>query len=326
MSPPNVYRATALWALCLTAGGCNGVVSAPPISQPNGHSSERSWASPDVAKSLLYVADSLAAVVNVYAGNPPKLVAALAGFKAPLTMCVDGAPSQNVYIVDNGAQKIYEYAHGGTQPIKTLSDPDGYPFACSVDPTSGNLAVSNYANASGKEPGNLVIFRHARGSAHEQNVTNMSFYYFPAYDSAGDLFVDGTQSFGSPEIAEQPQGTHFWKILRFRFYYNQAVGLQWDGQYLALCDPSTNPNVIYEFSVSSGSGFLKGTTTLKGDASVFQFWIGKYGGKSRVAATDENLSDPTAEMYPYPAGGGMLFTLSGFIDPTGIVISNGAKQ
>jgi hypothetical protein len=75
--------------------------------------------------------------------------------------CADA--NGDVFIVES--LSINEYAHGGTQPIATLSDPSGYGFGCAVDPTTGNLAVVNdgsryistdvliYHNASGEPVG-----------------------------------------------------------------------------------------------------------------------------------------------------------------------------
>lgn len=328
-----LYRVIGLCTIYLAVGGCAGDASAPlPIPHSGGVSRARSWASPLVAGPLIYVADRAAGAVYMYGGHPLKQVGEITGFSLPSSMCVDAA--QNVFVVDYSAQQISEYAHDSTTPIETLDDHAGHPLGCAVDPKSGDLAVSNYSDASFKEPGNVVVFRQARGAGHKKEIINMSTYYFPTYDSAGDLFVDGTQSLGATEIAEQRRGMHFWKILRFRFYYKQAYYLQWDGKYLALCNPSTNPNVIYEFSVSGGSGFLKGTTTLKGDDAVSQFWIGTYGGHSRVAAAnaaaygglEPSNNNATVEMYPYPGGGDALFTITGFKNPTGVVVSHGPQS
>ena len=59
---------------------------------------------------------------------------------------------------------ILEFAHGGTQPIATLLGVRcEFPNGCSVDPTTGNLAVTNYSsNPAG--PGSIAIYTGARGS------------------------------------------------------------------------------------------------------------------------------------------------------------------
>jgi len=60
-------------------------------------------------------------------------------------LCVDA--QGNVFVPtwqgESGTRGyVYEFAHGGSTPIATLSDPGG-AFGCSVDLTTGNLAVTN---------------------------------------------------------------------------------------------------------------------------------------------------------------------------------------
>jgi hypothetical protein len=45
------------------------------------------------------------------------------------------------------SNEILEYAHGGTTPTATLADPTGTPSACSVDESTGSLAVGDYYNS-----------------------------------------------------------------------------------------------------------------------------------------------------------------------------------
>ena len=69
----------------------------------------------------------------------------LSDSNSPYGECVDKAG--DVFVADfggnTGTPAILEYAHGGTKPIATLSDPGYYPESCSIDPTTGNLAVTN---------------------------------------------------------------------------------------------------------------------------------------------------------------------------------------
>jgi hypothetical protein len=45
----------------------------------------------------------------------------------------------DVFVPNN--TEVFEYAHGGTSPIATLSLPGNSGAACSIDPSTGNLAV-----------------------------------------------------------------------------------------------------------------------------------------------------------------------------------------
>ncbi len=105
---------------------------------------ERSWIARGAkAQNLLYV--SIEGFNDVYVYSylpaPPKLVGKLTGFKDPLGECAD--KKGDVYIVNAKASNIREYAHGGTKPIAIISDKGSDPVGCSLDPTTGNLAVSN---------------------------------------------------------------------------------------------------------------------------------------------------------------------------------------
>ncbi len=96
---------------------------------------------------LLYVSGPGTGKAYVYSYPGAKLVGTLTGFVASLGVCTDKAG--DVWIADDTGGGLrpgtmIEYAHGGTTPIATLNDGDP-PLNCSVDATTGNLAVaSNY--------------------------------------------------------------------------------------------------------------------------------------------------------------------------------------
>ena len=130
--------------------------------EPN-HS--RSWMAPDAkAKDLLYVTNAGYDEVLVYSYPQYKLVGTLTGFYfVPDGVCTD--KKGNVWIVNNSAQENVEYKHGGTSQIASLSDPGYYPTICSVDPTTGNLAVANKETiGSSPQQGNVAIYAHAKGT------------------------------------------------------------------------------------------------------------------------------------------------------------------
>jgi hypothetical protein len=133
----------------------------------------RSWMAPDTKKrDLLYVSDSFPYGSNdvyVYSYPKGKLKGTLTGFNEPSGQCVDKAG--DVFIANFGASQILEYAHGGTSPIKTLSDPDYYPLGCSVDPTTGNLAVTNRLSTS-FTAGDVAIYADASGTPTSYTAPN----------------------------------------------------------------------------------------------------------------------------------------------------------
>ena len=152
-----------------------------------------SWMSPDAKKrNLLYVTDQGTGEVKVFSYPQGKLHGTLTGFNEPAGECADRAG--DVFIVDGFANEVYEYAHGGKTPIATLSEPGEFPLGCSVDPSTGNLAVANYCSgASGQctGPGSLAIYLDAKGSPTQYADPKLSHVDFCGYDAQGNLFVDG---------------------------------------------------------------------------------------------------------------------------------------
>src|SRR5580704_14935990 len=118
----------------------------------------RSWIRPDAGKQwLLYVSDASSGTIDVYnyRVKAGKLYGQITGLSFPYGQCVDR--SGDVYVVDNNTSKIYEYAHGGTTPIATATDDYGSPIGCSVDSTTGNVAVGNF-NGPGSGTGGIDVF------------------------------------------------------------------------------------------------------------------------------------------------------------------------
>jgi DNA-binding beta-propeller fold protein YncE len=68
------------------------------------------------------------------------------GIAEPQGECVDKA--NDVLIANTGAGNIVAFSHG-SHLVKTLDDPGAQPVGCSVDPTTGNLAVTNMETGSG---------------------------------------------------------------------------------------------------------------------------------------------------------------------------------
>ena len=105
--------------------------------------------------------------------------------------CVDNAG--NVFVVNFGTSSggggdVVEYAHGGTTPIKTLTYPNAYLNGCAVDPTTGNLAVTDYRPSNGNRgKGGVLIYPSASGTPTKYVDPGMADYGYCAYDSAGNL-------------------------------------------------------------------------------------------------------------------------------------------
>jgi hypothetical protein len=261
---------------------------------------------------LLYVSDTDTSEVYVYSYPSDKLVGALKDFRDPGGECVD--KSGDVFITNTGDDEILEFAHGGTTPLATLSDPGYFPFGCSVDPTSGNLAVANNFASSGSGQGNVVVYTHAKGKPKgDYTDPNINQMLLCGYDDKGNLFVDGFTKGSGFAFAELRSGSTTFTNITLNQSIGSPGGVQWDGKHVAVGDQSTN--IVYQFSISGKKGTKAGSTPLTGAAEVVQFWI----AGSKLIGPDAGASD--VGIWNYPAGGSATKKITGLYIPLGATLS-----
>jgi hypothetical protein len=137
----------------------------------------------DETENLLYIVTT--DIIWIYSFPKTKYVASfnVSGAENPC------ANKDQVFVPQYGPDDIVEYAHGGTEPISTLKDPGENPESCAIDPTTGNLAVTNYGGAS--KPGDVVIYGNPQRPPTLYSDREIYYYWFCGYDNKGDLFVDG---------------------------------------------------------------------------------------------------------------------------------------
>src|SRR5580658_8598443 len=110
--------------------------SAIPTHAEHGKSWMPSYAA---SQNLLYVSE--VRTVAVYSYPQRKREGTLRHFYIATGMCAD--KKGDVFVVDSGYGKIFEYAHGGTKRLVTLDSPTKGPVGCAIDPTTGDLAVGS---------------------------------------------------------------------------------------------------------------------------------------------------------------------------------------
>jgi sugar lactone lactonase YvrE len=289
--------------------------SLKPRTPASPRAGVRSWMGPTAAShDLLYVADSYNSVVDVYSYPAGKQVGTLTGFNLPQGECSDA--SGNVYITNTNTAQILEYAHAGTQPIAELSDPYQNPVGCAVDPTTGNLAVTNLTANGYGGPGSVAIYKHARGNPSLYFDNDIYYMFFCGYDDAGNLFVDG-QHFGPKgfQLAELPSDAHS-NVLRniaMPVVVDYPGGVQWDGKDVAVGDQEAD--VIYRVHVTGLTASIVGTTPLNGGLDIVQFW--KQG--QIILGPDADGGD--VGFWKYPAGGTEIKSITGLGGPEGATVS-----
>jgi hypothetical protein len=306
--------AAALLAGC---GGLQPPIGAPgampqtaELQSPRARRDDRgSWMEPNTqSQDLLYVTDYSS--VSVFSYPQGQRVGTLTGFRSTVGTCVDSKGdvfiTNHIYKHDN--TRIAEYAHGGIKPIAELAnDRRVGPIGCSVDPTTGNLAVSGGGSSRGV---GVDIFHGAQGKPSFVRIPQMVFSQFCGYDGQGDLFVNGLASFsGTAAFVELPKGRQKFVSIKLDAVYDPDGGVQWDGTNLAVggyIPPGvTNATpVIYQFSIKGKHGTKVGTTMLGKPAHLtsFDFFI---TGGTAIAPNwrDEPGKRYDVLFYNYPQGG-----------------------
>lgn len=323
-----VFVGTALAALvaCSGQGTPFGLTQAGPADLPllatlhrlptYPHSDRsKTWMAPRAkTQNLLYISDDGTNDVYVYSWPKGKLLGTLTGFSYPQGECVD--KSGDVWIANLGTKQMLEYAHGGTKPIAALNQVGNYISGCAVDPTTGNLAVTDtLQNRGGSEGGEgyLAVYKKARGKPTIYKDPYFDFY-FCGYDNHGNLYADGEREYRAGFLfGELTTGSSTFTNVALNQSIVYPGGVQWDGKYVAVGD--TVENVIYQFTISGSSGMEVGSTPLDGGSYVLQFWT--QGG----IAVGPNAGTGNVMFWNYPAGGEAIKTLADFADPVGTVVS-----
>ena len=294
-------------AAFLTA--CGG--SQPPIGAPGAMPQSRaiatqaqrggSWIVREgVRHNLLYVSNG--ASVYVYSYPKLRLLGMLAPFDDVWGECVDRAG--DVFIVDYyyGA---YEYAHGGTAPIASLYNPGGRSIGCSIDPTSGDLAISGGESESTV----VTIFKYSakRGWRYSKLYSDsaFTFAFYCGYDAKGNLFVDGLPiGSGTFILAELPKGGSSFANITLDRTFQGPGGVQWDGKQMTVGDSQSSPPTVYQFTVKDNLGTVVGSTALADSTLVHDYWI----QEGTLVGADYDGND--FSFWSFPRGGNPTKTLS----------------
>jgi hypothetical protein len=290
--------AAALLAGCGAAQPLIGAPGSMPQTRAIAAHADRrgSWMLPEAkGEDLLYVTKLRAVHVYQYR-KPGRLVGTLAVYAENL--CSDNRG--NVWLLEGGtdfyASHLVEYAHGGKEPIAKLRDTDGYPSGCAVDPTTGNLAVTNqcenWISSICDGMGSVNIYADAKGHARKYTSPALYHYYYCNYDGHGNLLVNGTINSGYPAFVELLSGRSVLTNIHVNQAFQRAGEIQWYGPYVAIADP--NAENIYEFSLGQRK-LKKVSTTPIDDGFDGSFVV--HGNNVVVSGPDD------VAWYNYPGGG-----------------------
>lgn len=298
-----LHNLTAAFVFAATMlAGCGG--SQPTIGNPEVMPQGRAitqqatygkpWMLPEAKKDdLLYVADWGCGCLRVFSYPKGKPVGVVAAAPEVEGECTDQAG--NVWVTSARTSQIIEFAHGEPLPIAHLyEDRNTGPRNCSVDPVTGDLAVTN-SNET------IAIFPHAQGTP----TIYRALFNYCAYDADGNLFADWD---GPEGLFELPRGGNsFSEIALSKTIVGESI--QWDGQNLAIFSERVKGSkrllVLYRVHVSGPTGTVVGRALLRGnpDDSLYtnQFWV----QGSTIVGAGPTVNDQTGllDFWKYPTGG-----------------------
>lgn len=290
----------ACCTVAVTLAACGGgLPRAGAPSAPDG-----SWMLPEAKGSdLLYAANGqmskhhLSSVL-VFAYPSGRLVGTLTRFEEPSGECVDA--SGDVFITNQSLGTVKEYAHGGTSPIEILIF-TGPVLGCSIDPTTGNLAVAS-------SDAGLLIWQGAKYGPIDYFVPGYHFAYC-GYDANGNLFADALSKSGKFSLLELPQGGVSVSVISVdKNLGNHPGQVQFDGTYVTVEDSdAAGLGAIYRLAVSGSSAKVVGQSTFAGVGKRFGIsWIAKGGVLIPYASALDRIG-----LWNYPAGGKEIKSFGG---------------
>lgn len=289
------------------------------LTSPNPLAAQEGAIAPTAERTLLYVSDYHQSYLYMFSFPDGQQLGSeiLKDVVSPQGECVDRYGA--IWVVDTGSASIAAYAHGARKPKKVLSDPGSELIGCSIDPKTGDLAVTNMQNTSGD--GAVLIYAQASGVPVQYQIQSIQRAFFCTYDDSGNLFVDGIAQKGFA-LAELRTGQSQFVQLKVDQPIYFPGGVEWDGRYLAVGDQ--DEGTVYQFSVADRRASLKGTIRLEHATDVVQFWLVRKKRQARaVELVAPDAYNHNVKIYRYPQGGKPFGRFSGryMWEPIGSAVS-----
>lgn len=137
-----------------------------------------------------------------------------------------------------------------------MTDPGpGYALSCSVDPTTGNLAVANGPN--------VAVYPQGQGTPTIYKASDVGAEDC-AYDDSGNLFADG--SYYDDKMAELPAGGSSFSDIALSEQMTTQHLQWWDKRLVIEVTPASvhGPYQIFQVRISGSNGVVSGPVLLYG--------------------------------------------------------------
>jgi hypothetical protein len=264
-------------------------------------------------------------IVSILTFPQGKPVATISGFE-PWGMCSDTSGNVWVAAFTPKTRALYEFAHGGTKPIaKIRMTKRSFPVDCAVDPTTGNLAVTNLAGHDSYS-GSIDVWAGAKPG--KPAVYRVPFIpQYAAYDDGGNLFFDGYPG-GSDTwlvFGELARGSNAVAKVRIDKRVYWPGGVQWDGKYIAVETGGAFrflPGRIYRVETSGSVGKVIGVVYPTDPTLYFdEFDVAQFCLDGHKMVSMAGPKGGRIELWRYPAGGSGTQFIGRFNSVRGMTIS-----
>jgi DNA-binding beta-propeller fold protein YncE len=237
--PVVAMLAVAVVPACASPSG-SGLAATPSQAPPGalGRGVPLRYAATACPSSVVYVVSNYDAAVKIYDRASLQAHArpcgSVTGFESPQGLFVDA--QRGLWVVDAGAKKIYRFLPGAVTPIETLSDPNGTPLAVAVEPRSGTVYVTDYANSV---DAHTLVEVYANGSTtptgslDDPNARNGG---SDAVDNGGNLYVTFMTLDNKAQVDRWSHGSGSGENLDLKLISAGGVVTTATGA-LAVCDP-----------------------------------------------------------------------------------------
>lgn len=304
----NISLVAALLTGCVSM---QAPIGAPGALRPNAGIKSSGTRNTD----LLYVVDGRKAVFLTFPQG--EQVGELSGIGHPLNVCSDTAGNVwSTSSLDRNDYRLYEFAHGGTEPIATLDVPKmKSAVACAVNPINRDLAVLNNYGGTGND--SVLIWP---GGARSVTPIEYPVDFVPtacAYDKHGDLLATGWEDSDGYYFAEKKYYATQFKNITVKPHTFLAGSVRWDGRHFAVAMQQRRGSSIYRLRIAASTGKVVQVVHLKPFANPRLFAI--KGGM--MVGTELSHAERLLGIWKYPLGGTPVSSFHSLKYPLGLAIS-----